>query len=319
MLRAGRPNTQARAERWNRLVVVACQGYGYLTVDRLHRLGFDRHRIDHLAATGLLDSVSYGLYRLPGSPADWKSKLYQLTVETRSCASHLSAALLLGLGSPKDLSPGYAEATSHHRSRRSPEFAFRLYRDPSLDAVEQIIIDAIPCLPIDRTLLDVAREHGVELFTACFNEAVRRRLIDFADLVDSFERDSRRKGAPAIRAALESVEGEAVAMSDWSNWAADRLVSAGLPEPDLEAVLHDTGGRRIAQVDLYWGSHRVVVELDGREYYFDSRAFAGDRRRDALLAGLGITVIRVTWEQYNDGSYFVDVVRNALAQREVDR
>lgn len=319
MPRADRPSIRAQAERWGRLVAVAQESFGYVTVDRLDRLGFARHHIDHLASTGSLESVSYGLYRLPGTRSGWKSKLYRLTVETQSRASHLSAALLLGLGKSAELSPGYAEATGQGRSRRSPEFAFRLYRDLTLDAVDQLTIDGIPCLPIDRTLLDVASVHGAELFTACFNEAVRRRMIDFAGLAESFECDPRRRGRPAIRAALDAVKGEVVAMSDWSLWAADRLVSAGLPEPELEAVLHDSFGRRVAQVDLYWAGHRVVVELDGREYHFDSRAFARDRQRDALLAGLGITVVRVTWEQYKGGTYFVDVVRNALAQREPGR
>lgn len=312
-----RARTRDRALLWGRLVDAVAATYGYTTVDRLRRLGFDRYRVDHLVATGTLESVSYGLYRLPGQPTNWKSKLYRLTLETRSAASHASAAILLGLGRPPDLSPGYAEATTSRRSRRRPpEFAHRRYRCAALDVGQQIVIDGIHCLPIGRTLLDVASVHPIELFTRCFNEAVRRRLITFDELVQSFEREPRRRGgAAAIRAAIEAVDGRVVPMSEWSLWATDRLVKAGLPEPQLEAVLRDRHGRRVAQVDLYWPDHGVVLELDSREYHFDGRAFARDRRRDALLAGLGISVIRVTWDLYRAGTYFVDVVRNALAQR----
>ena len=290
--------------------------YGYVTVDHLRHLGFDRYRIDHLVATGALESAAYGLYRLPGQPSHWRAKLYRLTVETRSVASHLSAAILLGLGEPTALSPGYDEATTARRCRRSPEFAHRLYRWSALDQCQQVVIDGIPCLPTERTLLDVAAVHGVDRFTRCFNEAVRQRLVSFDGLVDSFEQEPRRKaGTPAIRAALAAVDGRVVPMSDWSQWAAERLVSAGLPPPILEEVLRDDGGRRIAQVDLYWPDQSVVVELDSRAYHFDGDAFDRDRRRDAVLAGLGVTVIRITWAQFQSGDYVVNVVRNALTRR----
>ncbi len=260
--------------------------------------------------------MSYGLYRLPGQSTNWKSKRYRLTIETRSAASHLSAGILTGLGRPAELSPGYAEASGPGRSRRAPEFAHRFYRCASLDRGTWVMIDGIPCLPVDRTLLDIAAEHGTEPFARCFNEAVRRRLTSHGQLTASFEREpKRRKGTAAIRAALDAVDGSIVAMSDWSQWAADALVHAGLPEPELEHVVRDGRGQRIAQVDLAWPGYGLVVELDSRRYHFDDRAFARDRRRDARLAGLGMTVVRITWEQYQDRSYFVGVVREALVRR----
>ena len=237
--------TQNRAERWRRLVEAVRETYGYATAERLRQLGFSRHRIDHLAATGSLESVSYGLYRVPASPTSWKSKLYRLTLETRSAASHLSGAIMFGLGRPADLSPGYAEATATRRSRRAPEFAHRLYLVRGLDVSDRVVVDAIPCLPIDRTLLDIAAEHGTEPFVRCFNEAVRRRLTSLRQLRERFASDPpRRGGTPAIRSALDAVADRAVPMSEWSRWAADRLGHAGVPEPQLEAVLTDRRGRR---------------------------------------------------------------------------
>jgi hypothetical protein len=291
--------------------------YGYATVEVLCELGFGRNRISHLVDVGTLHAVSHGIYRLAGQQTTWRSKLYLLTLGTRSAASHLSAGLLHHLGRPRDLSPGYAEATTVHRSRRrQPEFAHRLYLVRGLDTSQHAIIDGIPCLPVERTLLDIASTHSIERFTSCFNEAVRRRLTSFEKLVGAYEQEPRRRsGAPAIRAAIEAVDGRVVPLSEWSRWAAERLVVAGLPAPELEAVLRNGRGRRIAQVDLYWPDHGLVVELDSRQYHFDGRAFGNDRRRDALLAGLGIMVIRITWEQFGDGDYFISVVRNAFDQR----
>ncbi|PKQ26947.1 MAG: hypothetical protein CVT64_00390 [Actinobacteria bacterium HGW-Actinobacteria-4] len=40
----------------------------------------------------------------------------------------------------------------------------------------------------------------------------------------------------------------------------------------------------------------LVVELDGRAYHADERAFAEDRRRDRKLAALGYTVLRFTYD-----------------------
>ncbi|WP_324274657.1 endonuclease domain-containing protein [Blastococcus brunescens] len=53
---------------------------------------------------------------------------------------------------------------------------------------------------------------------------------------------------------------------------------AGLPRPVLQHVIRDGLGRFLAQVDLAWPEHRVVVEFDGNVHR-DRRVFVEDLRR----------------------------------------
>jgi very-short-patch-repair endonuclease len=48
------------------------------------------------------------------------------------------------------------------------------------------------------------------------------------------------------------------------------------------------------EVDAYWPSHRLIVELDGWSYHRSRQAFERDRRKDADLTAAGHRVIRIT-------------------------
>ena len=103
--------------------------------------------------------------------------------------------------------------------------------------------------------------------------------------------------------------------SDWSQWAKERLLDSGIPEPQMEVILNDADGKRVGRVDLFWPEFGLVVELDGRQFHSDPDAFETDRRRDARLLGVGISVLRFTWTQYTDGDYFERTVTNAICLR----
>jgi very-short-patch-repair endonuclease len=51
------------------------------------------------------------------------------------------------------------------------------------------------------------------------------------------------------------------------------------------------------EVDFFWPDRGLVVEVDGFAFHAHRSAFENDRRRDRILAGEGLTVIRVTWRQ----------------------
>ena len=51
------------------------------------------------------------------------------------------------------------------------------------------------------------------------------------------------------------------------------------------------------EVDFLWRDERLVVEIDGRAFHSSDRTFESDRRRDAVLIGAGLRVMRVTWRQ----------------------
>ncbi|WP_062318471.1 endonuclease domain-containing protein [Demequina maris] len=71
-------------------------------------------------------------------------------------------------------------------------------------------------------------------------------------------------------------------------------------------------------MDLLVGG-RVAVELDGRDYHSDPRAFREDRRRDRALIAAGFIPLRFTYADvvYAPETVIADVTRavEALARR----
>jgi very-short-patch-repair endonuclease len=125
----------------------------------------------------------------------------------------------------------------------------------------------------------------------------------------------RKKGRRRLEDALARLDGDRAPLSNWSSWASERLRAHGLPRPLLEHRFTRPDGTLIAQVDLFWPEARLVVELDGRTFHSSPAQMATDRRRDANLAALGVVVLRFTWEQYNDGDYFVDAIKRVFHLR----
>jgi very-short-patch-repair endonuclease len=87
-------------------------------------------------------------------------------------------------------------------------------------------------------------------------------------------------------------------------------VSDYRPHPDRKSELEDAFDALIAgtdvppprrnvtidgwEVDCYWPEHRLAVELDGRPYHVAVRDMERDKRKDAKLLRVGISVMRIT-------------------------
>ncbi len=223
--------------------------------------------------------------------------------------------MVIGLARPSDITPGYGELTVGRQMRKRLD-EVRLYRDPNFAELATDCRDGLQVTRIDRTLLDIGANHDLSLFRMCFNGAIRQRLITHAAFVEAAGNDKRRRGRRQLEQAVAAVDGEVVTPSDWSQLATERLVAAGLPRPQLETLLCDRAGRTIGRVDMYWPEFAVVVELDGRAFHLNPRSFESDRQRDARLAGVGITVLRFTWSQYQDGDYFERTIADVLQHRD---
>ena len=100
----------------------------------------------------------------------------------------------------------------------------------------------------------------------------------------------RRRGAKALMAALPLLR--AGAESPRESAVRLLLVRAGLPEPELNWVLRDSGGRFVARLDLAYPDYRVAVEYDGRQHA-DLEQFRRDADRWPAIARQGWVLIRV--------------------------
>lgn len=93
------------------------------------------------------------------------------------------------------------------------------------------------------------------------------------------------------------------------------LARAGLPEPELNWVLRDEGGRLIARLDLAYPRWRVGAEYDGRVHAEDARQFARDADRWAAIKRQAWDHVRILRHHMRgDGHLAVALVREALVR-----
>lgn len=80
--------------------------------------------------------------------------------------------------------------------------------------------------------------------------------------------------------------------------------------------LRDTSGQVVAEIDFAHVGLRIAIEVDGRAFHSDRRAFEHDRwRQNALTVG-GWLVLRFTWEQITEHpDEVIAVILAAVAQR----
>ncbi|MGN8553992.1 UNVERIFIED_CONTAM: hypothetical protein OHV15_15540 [Microbacterium sp. SLM126] len=91
------------------------------------------------------------------------------------------------------------------------------------------------------------------------------------------------------------------------------LVRAGLPEPEVNWVLHDQRGAAVAELDLAYPRWRVAPEYDGRVHAEDASQFARDADRWDLIRGHGWDHVRILNHHMRDGGRAAVMrVRDAL-------
>ncbi|HWS50155.1 MAG TPA: DUF559 domain-containing protein [Microbacterium sp.] len=117
----------------------------------------------------------------------------------------------------------------------------------------------------------------------------------------------RRRGAGRLRKALPLIREDS--WSPRESLVRFILVSAGLPEPELNVDLSDQRGRFLGCVDMVYRTERVVIEYLGMLH---GESWARDVERIAALRAAGWTVIEVTSTLVRNPAELVRRVGRAL-------
>lgn len=136
------------------------------------------------------------------------------------------------------------------------------------------------------------------------DRALHRRLITRAALLTS-------PLSPNARAAYAHLD--AGAQSPRETRLRLALTLAGLPRPATQARI-TCEGKFLAQVDLLYAEHRVVIEYEGGHHLTDPEQWNKDIKRYATLTRLGYTVIRVTGARMRTPDSVVSDVFQSLQQ-----
>jgi hypothetical protein len=269
------------------LAALATRQGGVISLAQLHALGIGTGAITHRVKTKRLHRVHRGVYAVGHAALGRHARAMAavLACGPGAVLSHASA------GAWWDLTPTAATRidVTAPTKRRHP--AIRLHRSRSLDAQDTTTHRGIPVTSVPRTLLDLAATLPAHRLERAVAQAERLRLYDHHAIQDITRRANGHRGA--TRLAQATAEEPAYTRSDLEARVLTIARAAGLPEPQANTILEAPDHPRL-EVDLFWPTHRLIVETDGYEYHRTRHAFDTDRARDAALTAAGYKVLRFT-------------------------
>jgi hypothetical protein len=270
------------------------------TTAELLALGKSDEQVRRAVERGELERRYEGVHRLAGSPSTWEQRLL-IAVHaggSGTLASHRSAAALWELdGATRGLPE---VVTPRHLRGRAIDLG-RVHESTDLHLAEPTMKLEIPCTGVVRTLVDLGAVVPVERLQQAIDDAIRRQLCTWEDLLHGLTVHSRRgrRGVGPLRAILEECYGCEIPDSHFNRLVERLLVAHGVPGPTVEHVVYDAHGREIGRLDLAFEPEQVGLELDSRKHHLNARAFEHDRARQNRLELNGWLILRYTWRHYS--------------------
>lgn len=161
------------------------------------------------------------------------------------------------------------------RKRRNLD-GVRVHYISSLPEVDRTRRQGLPITAPALTLLDLAGSLHAHDAVSALNEARVQRLVTDADLTAVLERHPRRKGVRALRSLIAAERGPVLTESVAERMALRAMREAGITPP---------------------------------------QRFVRDRRRAAYLAGRGVLVFALTWQDVKSPGVSMARLHSALASR----
>jgi predicted transcriptional regulator of viral defense system len=151
---------------------------------------------------------------------------------------------------------------------------------------------------VPRTLVDCAREWTLIESVIALDDALHRGLSDRGRLHEAVLAVRHWEGASAAARAVGLADGRAE--SPLESAGRVRIVTSGLPAPELQVELWDADGF-IGRVDGWYDDAAVAVEFDGAVKYLDPTGgrTAGEvlwqeKRREDRIRTTGVRPVRIT-------------------------
>lgn len=266
-------------------------------------LGVDRFNAARLFASGHLEEMFEGVFRVAGAPDSWRSRA--------------RAAVLAG-GNPCGLThrsarhvwviPGGARApiaVACHRWDRTHYAGLEVHEMTGLDDTDLTEHHGLTVVVAPLALLQIAGERWttVDDVERAVYAARRRGHVSNASVQEYLYRRARR-GRPGVRKLRAAIERAAQHARPTDSEMETELLQAmrrqGLPELVLQFVLRDDDGKFIARVDAALPDWRILLEYQSDQEHLDGV----DPQRDnapRLWAQYGYWMVPVHSADLRDG------------------
>jgi peroxiredoxin/very-short-patch-repair endonuclease len=184
------------------------------------------------------------------------------------------------------------EVTVPRVSRRTP--GVQVHRTRALGPQDVAFRAGIPVTSVARTLLDLSAVVRPSDLEVAIDRAERLGLFDLTAVVDVLQRATGRRGAGALRRTVEAYR-----LSTQKSELERRLktlleTATDIRTPTFNAVVQ--GATTTHEVDAYWPTHRLAIQVDGFEFHRTRRDRERDAASDSDLELAGHRVMRLTWD-----------------------
>ncbi|MCW2526603.1 MAG: hypothetical protein JWM76_1463 [Pseudonocardiales bacterium] len=236
---------------------------------------------------------------------DPKSQRHRLAVHSAaavlsqpgSTASHRSAA---ALADSWILNPPDRACVTVTPGLRSSAAGLHVHR-ATLDLPDDIVGDAlIPRTSSARTVIDVARESGVDEAVVVADCALKRGRTDLARLNRALVGKHTWPGIALAAEAIGRCDGKSESALETVSRL--RIEESGLPIPRLQVNIYDRRGISVARPDFYWDDFGVIGEADGMEKYENGPpgALTREKFRQEKLERTGLLSVRWGWRDLDE-------------------
>lgn len=198
------------------------------------------------------------------------------------CAfSHVTAAQLLGIPLPKALQE---EATLHVMRGSGRPLVERAGCEGhrGLERRRLLEVHGLLVTSPEDTWCDLGSQLELDDLIVAGDHIVHRtRGLPIAQLRTAVGKRAGERGVLRLREALPWLRDRSGSPMETKGRLL--IVRAGLPEPELNATLHDAAGGWIAECDYLWRAKRVVGEFDGDHHRVDRRQWQKDVSRRQVI------------------------------------
>jgi len=271
---------------------------GLITLGQMRELGLSDGEIRSRIERGWLVRVEAKVFAVRSSPADWAQQVTAAVLAGGPdvLATQRSATRLWNLSG----------ATSRRvevvvpRGMRRRITTGRVVETTDLRASDAAVRHGIPVTALPRTLIDVGASVGPRLLAEMADDAVRRKLTTYDEILDRFVRLARRgrPGVARMRTLLGERLGVDLTANDFERMVLEIVADHGLPAPVCQHPVIIEGDKYF--LDLAWPEHRRFVECDGWETHGTPQALVEDLERQNKLVLAGWVPLRFAYRTVKD-------------------